>query len=549
MALLPPADTVLPPRLWADRESLRRALIRLYRLAVPLEADERPLASAGRRNTRLIGVGAAAISILAWLYFHNERVILAYQDAISHMEIARRVVDSPTTGFGQLGGVWLPLPHLLMLPFIWINALYYSGLAGSLVSMTGFVVTSVLLYKIVLNLTGRPVAALAGALVFMTNPGVLYLQSTPMTELPMFACMVGMVYGLQRWIETEDYRYLFASGIAAVLGTLTRYEVWVLLMTAVALLVFIGWRKGYGRVKTEGLTIAFLFVGALGVTGWLTWNQVIFGNALNWQNGKYAKPSLWIGQGEHAVGHWLSAVQTYWYAVTDNLGWVTVAVVAGGLLILLVRRQLTMRALPALSLLVMFPFFVLALETGQRPLHVLQLDSDLYNVRFGLLMILPAAIFAGCIAGAAPHRRTVTLLAAGIVALTGAYSVSAFTRPQTRIAVLHEPLRWQQSGSTSEAQAAAFLHRNYEGGKILAQFFGNEALLFGARISLAADVYEGSYRQWTPALASPSSHDIKWIVMHLGGNPDQVAFALQNSPELKPYRLVYVNAQYRIYRA
>src|SRR5262249_50867313 len=267
-----------------------------------------------------------------------------------------------------------------------------------------------------------------------------------------------------------------------------------------------------------------------------------------WQNGKYAKPSLWIGEGEHAVGHWLTSVQTYWYAVTDNLGWATVAVIAGGVLVLLVRRRLSIRALPALSLLVMFPFFVLALETGQRPLHVLQIDSDLYNVRFGLLMILPAAILAGCIAGAPPHRRTVTLLAAGIVALTGAYSVSAFAHPHTRIAVLHEPLRWQQSGSTSEAQAAAFLHRNYQSGKILAQFFGNEALLFGARISLAADIYEGSYRQWTPALTSPISHDIKWIVMHLSGT-DQVTTALQNSSELEPYRLVYVNNQYRIYRA
>ena len=185
------------------------------------------LAVAADLDRILVGVAASIASVFAWTYFHGLGVVLAYQDAVSHIEIARRVVDSPTTGFGQLGGVWLPLPHVLMLPFIWSDTLYYSGTAGSIVSMGSFVVTCVLIYKIVLDLCAKRVAALAGTLVFMLNPGVLYLQSTPMTELLMFACMAGIVYGLQRWARTDDYRYLYGSGLAALLGTLTRYEVWV----------------------------------------------------------------------------------------------------------------------------------------------------------------------------------------------------------------------------------------------------------------------------------------------------------------------------------
>ena len=63
--------------------------------------------------TTLAAMGA---SIASYLYFLHRGVTLAYPDAISHLLIARRVIDSPTGGVAQLGAVWLPLPHLLTLP-------------------------------------------------------------------------------------------------------------------------------------------------------------------------------------------------------------------------------------------------------------------------------------------------------------------------------------------------------------------------------------------------------------------------------------------------
>ena len=43
---------------------------------------------------------------------------MLYGDAVAHINIARRVFDSRTPGLLQLGTVWLPLPHLLMIPFL-----------------------------------------------------------------------------------------------------------------------------------------------------------------------------------------------------------------------------------------------------------------------------------------------------------------------------------------------------------------------------------------------------------------------------------------------
>ena len=67
--------------------------------------------------TALVAWLAFCISILSFLYYFRQGEILLYGDAVAHINIARRVFDSRTPGLLQLGTVWLPLPHLLMIPF------------------------------------------------------------------------------------------------------------------------------------------------------------------------------------------------------------------------------------------------------------------------------------------------------------------------------------------------------------------------------------------------------------------------------------------------
>ena len=147
---------------------------------------------------------ACLLSVAAYLHFYPNGETIAYGDAKSHLLIARRVFFADTPGAGQLGGVWLPLPHLLMLPLIWNSWAYYSGFAGSVVMMACYVVCTLFAYKFTWRLTGRHTAAAAAAAVFALNPNILYMQSTPMTELLMFATMMGAVYGLLCWIQTDE---------------------------------------------------------------------------------------------------------------------------------------------------------------------------------------------------------------------------------------------------------------------------------------------------------------------------------------------------------
>jgi hypothetical protein len=520
----------------------------LHEVSPPASLDD---AAPRDRVLRWLVFAAVVTSVASFVYFFRRGNVLAYNDAISHMEIARRVIDSPVAGPTQLGSVWLPLPHLLMLPLIGVNRFYFDGFAGSAVSMVSFVVACVLLYKIVRDLTGSRLAAVMGALVFMGNPNILYMQSTPMTELLLFACMLGMTYGLQRWIRTDEPRYLYAAGGAAILGTLTRYEAWVLLLAMFAVVAFVLWRRqraAQDSTSLDGVFTAFLYVSGLGILIWMIWNWVIFGNPLNFQTGKYAKPSLWVSSADKAVGNWSASLKTYWYAMSDDIRLPIVLLSAVALAVLLVRgRKLVY--LPTLALLVLFPFFVLAIERGQRPLHVTQLNGSLYNVRFGLLMVLPAAILVGCLVGWLGRHRPVAIEASVLIgALVVGLTAQGVHRPE-RIATLAEPLRTQQHTATTDANtaASAYLRSHYSGGLILAQFFGDEDLLFQAHISLGTNVYEGSYQLWQSALRHPVGHHIRWIVMHVSLADDAVN-AVASSPELTGYQLVFHNSDYRIYQ-
>src|ERR1700733_14626116 len=98
-----------------------------------------PATSRWNYEVRLLAWMATCVSVFSFLsYFRNGDVLL-YGDAVAHINIARRVFDSQTPGLLQLGTVWLPLPHLLMIPFLISQHMWQSGAGGSIPSMAGYV--------------------------------------------------------------------------------------------------------------------------------------------------------------------------------------------------------------------------------------------------------------------------------------------------------------------------------------------------------------------------------------------------------------------------
>lgn len=506
---------------------------------------------------------SSLLSIISFAVVYRAGNVLTYNDSISHMQIARRVVSGVDTGLAQLGSVWLPLPHVLMLPLVGFDQLYYSGIAGAIVSMVAFVAACVFCYKIMQQFTGRKSAGIAAAVVFALNANVLYMQSTPMTEVLLFATLLGTVYYLQQWTSENRYTKLVGAAFFAMLATLTRYESWPILAVLALVAVwtaarerrvFTSKRARFGRVCD--LMVVFSVLAFAGIVFWLIWNWVLFGSPLEFQSGDYAKPSLWVSVGEPSVGHLFVAAKTFWYATTDTVAWPMLIVAGLGLLLFVVREmigdKLSGRSLVIPSLLIVVPFFVYALYAGQRPLHVMQVGGDLYNVRFGLIMIVPVALLSGYLVGSLRSVKVLGSVLLQVVVVLAA--ITTVVTLQSGVLTLKEPAHNLESSSMrSQETAATFLKNNYDHGLILVQTFGNERLVFSG-VPTNVMVYEGTNHEnrWERSLADPKHMDIRWVVMRcVKGGEDLTCKNLDGTPKLGSYQLVYQESDgsfYKIYR-
>src|SRR5271167_2653628 len=108
-------------------------------------------ASSDRATTHVAGI-PALVSLLSFFYYFRHNDLLLYGDAVAHINIARRVFDSQTPGLLQLGTVWLPLPHLVMIPFILSKAMWQNGVGGSIPSMIAYVFGVVGIFRLVSGL-------------------------------------------------------------------------------------------------------------------------------------------------------------------------------------------------------------------------------------------------------------------------------------------------------------------------------------------------------------------------------------------------------------
>ena len=96
--------------------------------------------------------------------------LLYYDDAVSHLVIAKRVIDSLTPGIAQFGSVWLPMTHILLLPFTANNYLFQTGLAGTIVSGFSTAIAAVYLSRIAkLHFSSNYAGFLAASLFLMRD--------------------------------------------------------------------------------------------------------------------------------------------------------------------------------------------------------------------------------------------------------------------------------------------------------------------------------------------------------------------------------------------
>ena len=242
-----------------------------------------------------VALCCAALSLLAiaWSFVHGAQ--LNYGDAVAHLHIARRVLDSRIPRFTELGSVWLPLPHILMMPFVRVYAWWANGVAGTIPSALAWLLSCVGLYRLARRWLA-PVEAAFALAFFALNPNLLYLQTTAMTE-PLFVCeMIWIVDGLVEWTNALDQndakkiaRFQAVIAFAMIAAIYTRYDGWIM--------AAIGWTAmGIVLLRTGRLrSLSFWIWSALIVAApvaWFVYNSAAYGDWLFFVRGPFSAKAI-----------------------------------------------------------------------------------------------------------------------------------------------------------------------------------------------------------------------------------------------------------------
>lgn len=488
----------------------------------------------------LIGIILLIVSIIFFTVFYKNGLGLAYNDARSHLDIGRRVVEGLKPGIAQLGSVWLPLNHILMIPLIWNDFMWHTGLAGALWSMISYVATGVIIYKFLAKLNVSALGGITGVLVFAANLNVLYLQSTAMTELLLIATMTAGAYYLLLWAEDQTILNLLKAAFWVMLSTLVRYDGWFLLLFAggvVGLITFIkkGKRIAERYSATEGILILFLTLASFGIVLWIIWNWAIFKDPLYFALGPFsahAQQQQLLSAGNLATkGNIFLSIKTYFYALMYNSYTFPVLLAGIGVISLWTQKETSINIKIAITaLLAPLAFNIVALYLGFSVLFIQGISGNTwFNARYGIMLAPTIAIFVGYLVHRFKDLRylivTLTILVLAVSLING----DAVTIDDARVG----------SSQKNVTEVSGWLNKNAKDkpGFILISAASHDAIIFSSGLPMSKFIHEGTGEYWLSATNSPDRW-ARWIVMRTNDVNDLTFKLVSKSPGLLKYHLV-----------
>jgi hypothetical protein len=494
-----------------------------------------------QRGGLMVATIAGILSIVCFVYFFTKGMTNHYGDGIAHVNIARKVVDSPDSSlwqrYLQIGTPWLPLQTVLMLPLVANDRLWRSGAAGSLVSMTAFVIAATMIFQIARNLyrqtdtrlaTWMPVTTLA---IFALNPSLLFMQATPMTETLFMAAMAAAVYGLQRWVMEPSRKRLAVAGLAMAIATLARYEAWPVAALAVLIVAL----AGRGAWKARAASAAgFAALAAIGPLYWLWHNWAIFGNALEFLSGPHSARGIFLqeearlGWAKVFIGHPL--ISLLWMAITAAVctgAFMFLVGATGFVVFIILKRERLIEQLPAALFVV--PFFFHAFSVARGEIQIFPFSAfGLLNVRYGLPHLLAVALFAPAAVWLfKPRARRAALIATGgLIVLQYGYLIS---EGPAQLAVYQEGFRNGVNSVRARewAHSAAWLAANPPRQSVWMNTGALGPMVPRGGLRFAQIIHEGSL-QWH-GINDAIPADVSMIIYQEG---DPVAERLQGNAAL-----------------
>ncbi|OHA93834.1 MAG: hypothetical protein A3E02_01005 [Candidatus Zambryskibacteria bacterium RIFCSPHIGHO2_12_FULL_38_34] len=486
-----------------------------------------------------------AVGATTYYYLHG--YIIAYGDAESHLNIAKRVVDSLTPGFAQLGGIWLPLPHIFLIPFVYFDFLWKTGLAGSIVSGIAFIISALYIYKLALLLTRHRGASFFASLIFIFNPNILYLQSTPMTEMTLIVFFILSSYYFILFLRNDKkiINLLFAA-FFGFCASLSRYDGWalVLMEAGVLFLFYFPYRFKFEAFiekfldddssdqiqilerkerisgplswsRLEGRLIMFCTLAFFGIILWLAWDGLILGDPLYFSHSQFSANSQqqgWLARGELPAYYNIFTSLIYYFVTSaETVGFLVASIAMVGIASFLINKENRYRILILLIAFVPFFFNVITLFLGQSVIFLpgvtpITFDWTLFNVRYGVMMLPVFALFSGYI-----FYRSGTLGKALVSSLL-VLQCLLFFMGFSSVLALEDGRAGLSSFIAKIPDAQGWLEENYDGGLLLTDDYARTISIVRLPIKMQDVIYIGNKPYWEESLIEPEKY-AKWIVM------------------------------------
>jgi len=510
------------------------------------------------RETAFVAQLTACVSFISFAYYFQHNGLLLYGDAVAHINIARRVFDSRTPGLLQLGTVWLPLPHLLMIPFLLSDTTWQSGIGGSIPSMVAYVLGAAGVFRLLrsaLSASSEPdalarIAAWLGAIAYAANPNLIYLQITAMTESLYLALFIWAVVYFSDFVRQSSQKdgppdaassSLIKCGLCLAAACLTRYDGWFLAAAmCIAVLVIMVTRNI--QVPRHGIA-KFVLLAAAAPMLWLAYNAIIYRNPLEFANGPYSaraieQKSATPGSPGHPGSHDLPVAFNYFMKSAElNMAegksqkvWLLL-LWAGTITILISARKLW----PLLLLWIPLPFYMLSVAYSGVPIFVpTWWPFSFYNVRYGLQLLplfsVSVAVTTYFLLHLARNKNTKTAIVAAVLILLAAnYAFVWRAQP----VCFREAWVNSRSRIAFETELASNLNKLPHNSNLLMYLGDHVGALQRAGIPLRRTINEGNHRPWKSpadieglwerALANPSQY-VDFVIAMDG---DPVALAVQ----------------------
>ncbi len=465
---------------------------------------------------------ATAVVLLAGtaaaIHYARLGLTLSHWDARAHLVVARRILDSLFPGWQQVGAVWLPLPHLLNMLPVQVDAWYRNGASAVVISVLSMGLAAWALSSLIRRTTGSTIAAITAPALVLGNPDVLYLQSTPMTEPLLFGTTLLAIELTARWAadsSAADFvaadfadnadasptpraahpiRAMRAAGLAIAAACMTRYEAWpigaatILLAGAVLIRTGVPLRSAVNACARLALYPAIVIVVFLVNSRWTV-------------GAWFISSGFFVPENTAAMGHpavaWRQVREGVYHLSGTAIVW---SAYAGALLC--ISAFLRSRARSSLVLLLALP------AAGVLPWYAYY-EGHPFIARYGIPMVVGYAAVAGAAIGLLwrPLRApaAITLLAVAFV------QAPPLDRSAPMIA---EALR-DAANMEGRKAVTTYLARHYDGRVILVSM-GSLAHyvqdLSHQGFNVRDFLHEGNDGLWTYAALRPTGY-VGWILI------------------------------------